>query len=373
MKHLLLILRDPFLDKIPNLKTLIWHLLNNGYQITLITSETDRYPALSFDHKKLRVIKVKQRSKKFELPTSVKLFLKTIQTVLKSKVNYLIGGDAYGNILASKGSRILRKKHIFFVMEYPQIITNETTCLSKLQRMENVALEHADIVITHDKWHKQFLLEHFKLNDSNIFLLPNATFTPEVNIHSDFLQKRLNLSDEKVVLHSGGLGVWFKCKALAASTENWDDNIKLVFHVSHKVEGNPYFETVYHTDYKGKVLFSLNPVSTFELDSLVASADIGIALYSEKILGYRATYMGLAAGKIGNYLKCGVPVIATKLPSLDYIEEYGCGVLVESEKEIAEAINKILKNRDLYSRNAHRCYRELWHPETYLNKITERL
>lgn len=79
-------------------------------------------------------------------------------------------------------------------------------------------------------------------------------------------------------------------------------------------------------------MFSLNPVSTYELDSLVASADVGIALYSEKELGYRATYMGLAAGKIGNYLKCGVPIIATKLLSLSYIETYQCGILVEKEK-----------------------------------------
>ena len=90
----------------------------------------------------------------------------------------------------------------------------------------------------------------------------------------------------------------------------------MVFHVSHRVEDDKYFEEVYESDYRGKVLFSLNPVSTYELDSLVASADVGIALYSEKELGYRATYMGLAAGKIGNYLKCGVPIIATKLLSL---------------------------------------------------------
>ena len=120
-----------------------------------------------------------------------------------------------------------------------------------------------------------------------------------------------------------------------------------------------------------KSCFLLNPVSTYELDSLVASADVGIALYSEKELGYRATYMGLAAGKIGNYLKCGVPIIATKLLSLSYIETYQCGILVEKEKDIAFAINKILSNRDMYSKNAHRCYRELWHPESYLKKVGE--
>lgn len=370
MKHILLVLREPFLDRIPSLKTLVWFLLNHNHRITLITSESNKFILLSFDHENLQIIKVKQRSKRFESPTTLKLLWKTLSFVLTRRVDYLMGGDAIGNIIASKISRLLVKKHIFFMLEYPQIITEKVQCLTRLQRLENKSLEKSDIIITHDKWHKQFLLTHFNLNNK-ILLLPNSSFTSEIYMESNFLQKRLGVQGQKIVLHSGGFGKWFKCKELADSTYNWDKNVKLVFHVSHRVEDDKYFEEVYESDYRGKVLFSLNPVSTYELDSLVASADVGIALYSEKELGYRATYMGLAAGKIGNYLKCGVPIIATKLLSLSYIETYQCGILVEKEKDIASAINKILSNRDMYSKNAHRCYRELWHPESYLKKVGE--
>ena len=370
MKHILLVLREPFLDRIPSLKTLVWFLLNHNHRITLITSESNKFILLSFDHENLQIIKVKQRSKRFESPTTLKLLWKTLSFVLTRRVDYLMGGDAIGNIIASKISRLLVKKHIFFMLEYPQIITEKVQCLTRLQRLENKSLEKSDIIITHDKWHKQFLLTHFNLNNK-ILLLPNSSFTPEIYMESNFLQKRLGVQGQKIVLHSGGFGKWFKCKELADSTYNWDKNVKLVFHVSHRVEDDKYFEEVYESDYRGKVLFSLNPVSTYELDSLVASSDVGIALYSEKELGYRATYMGLAAGKIGNYLKCGVPIIATKLLSLSYIETYQCGILVEKEKDIASAINKILSNRDMYSKNAHRCYRELWHPESYLKKVGE--
>ena len=371
-KHILLILKEPFLDRIPSLKTLIWFLLNRGYRITLITSESERCILLSFEHRNLQVKKVKQRSKLLELPTTVKLLLKTLSFVLSQKVNFLIGGDATGNVIASKVAKILKKKHIFFVLEYPQIITNKILSLTRLQKLENKSLANADIIITHDKWHKQFLLSHFNLK-SNILLLPNASFTPEVPMKSDFLQKRLNLQGQKIVLHSGGFGRWFKCKELAESTSNWSENVKLVFHISHRMNGDEYFESVYNSNTYGKVLFSLDPVNTYELDSLVASADIGIALYSEEELDYRATYMGLAAGKIGNYLKCGVPVVATRLPSLSYIEEYNCGILVDQESNIADAINQILSNRNMFSKNAHRCYKELWYPESYLRMIEESL
>lgn len=374
MKHILLILKEPFLDRIPSLKTLIWFLLNHDYKITLITSESDKFTLLSFTHDNLEIIKIKQRTKKFESPTTIKLLLRTFSFLLSHRrINFVIGGDAIGNIIASRVSRLLRKSHVFFMLEYPQIITDKVLSLSKLQKLENKSLEKAHIIITHDKWHKQFLLNHFNLKNSKILLLPNASFTPKMTIESDFLQRRLNVRGQIIVLHSGGFGRWFKCKELADSTSNWDVDMKLVFHISHKIEGDTYFDSVYKTDYHGKVLFSLTPVSTYELDYLVASADVGIALYSEKALGYRASYMGLAAGKIGNYLKCGVPIIATRLPSLSYIEEYRCGILIERESEIAKSIKEIVSNRREFSENAHRCYAELWHPEAYLYEIEKSL
>ena len=78
MKHILLVLREPFLDRIPSLKTLVWFLLNHNHRITLITSESNKFILLSFDHENLQIIKVKQRSKRFESPTTLKLLWKTL-------------------------------------------------------------------------------------------------------------------------------------------------------------------------------------------------------------------------------------------------------------------------------------------------------
>lgn len=373
MKHILLILKEPFLDRIPSLKTLIWYLMNKDYKITLITSKSDKFTLLSFEHQNLRVIKVGQRTRKLELPTTIKLVLRTLLFVMIYRPDCLMGGDATGNIIASRVAHILKKRYIFFMLEYPQVITKKVPALTKMQILENKSLIQANLIITHDKWHKQFLLNHFELKDNSIFLLPNSSFTPEVSMKSSFLQERFGIKDQKIILHSGGFGRWFRSKELADSTSNWANDTRLVFHISHNLQGDSYFESVYNSDYNGRVLFSLEPVSTYELDTLVASADIGIALYSEAELDYRATYMGLAAGKIGNYLKCGVPVVATKLPSLSYLEEYNCGILVAKESEIADAIHQILSNRDMYSKNAHRCYRELWYSKSYLQKIEESL
>lgn len=102
---------------------------------------------------------------------------------------------------------------------------------------------------------------------------------------------------------------------------------------------------------------------------MISSADIGLAIYSEEHLGYRATLMGLAAGKIGNYLKCGIPVIASNMPSLSYLVDYKCGILINSENELEEAITTIKSSYESYRKNAFQCYNELWHPSNYIAKI----
>ena len=60
--------------------------------------------------------------------------------------------------------------------------------------------------------------------------------------------------------------------------------------------------------------------------------------------------MGLAAGKIGNYLKCGIPVIATKVHSLSYLEDYQCGILIDDPAQINDAINDIVHDYDNYAK-----------------------
>ena len=140
------------------------------------------------------------------------------------------------------------------------------------------------------------------------------------------------------------------------------------------MDGDPYVSLVQKVAYKKPVLFSTMPVSTSELDDLVGSAHIGIALYSLKELGYRAELMGLAAGKIGNYLKCGLPVIATSVSSIQsYVEKYQCGVCVNSANEVRNAVEKILSDYEAYSSNALACYDELWSPDKYCSIILSRI
>ena len=357
---IIILLRVPFLDRIPSLKSLVILLASKGCQITIITSFADCYPTFEFTSENINVKLIKERSCFWEVPTSIKLFYYCFIYYFKVKPIWFIGGDGVASYLLFCLSHILPIKSVNFLLEYPQINNKK----------DFKSMKSAKYIITHDQWHRDFILQHFKLNKEKFLYLPNASHTPPYYKSSDYLSKLLNVKGKRIILHSGGLGVWFCCKELAAAASSWDDDTVLIFHTSHKVEDSPYYQEIIKAlDNSQKVMFSTTPVSNDVLDKLVSSAYIGVALYSVPVLDYRATYMGLAAGKIGNYLKCGVPVIATNLPSLKYIEEYQCGILVDDVSQIKGAISIISQQRDQYSQNAHRCYKELWEPSHYLENI----
>lgn len=360
------VLQSPFLDRIPSLKTLIVYLSKQGHNIKVISSVSPIFPVSDLSMcPNVKQILVEQREHKFELPTKIKLLLRVLKDILFKRSDIYVGGDDGGCYLLGVFHRLLKTRYVNFLLEYPDIDDP-----NQLKRIEN-----ADVLITHDHWHSDFLRQHCKLDGKKILYLPNASYTDEFHGSSDYLSKRLGIDRDKVILlHSGGLDIMFMSKELAESAKDWSKEKVLVFHTSHKVENDSYYISMKQAlKEHGNVLFSMKPVPNNELDELVASATIGVALYSVKELGYRAEYMGVAAGKIGNCLKCGIPVIANRLPSLSYIEDFKCGVLVDNIKEIDTACNKILAHYKEFQEGAYRCYRELWYPKQYLELIEEHL
>lgn len=361
--NIILLLRVPFLEKIPSLKTMVLYFAEQGFNIKIISSYDKQYPMFGNTHRNIKYSLVKKRTRKFGIPTSLKLIYKFLLEYFSHKPACIIGGDVIANDILS---RIVPFRYVNFLLEYPT--------LGNLSEEES--LKKSKYIITHDKWHLDFLIKEYNLDKNRILLLPNSSYTPQNYKKSKYIYESLNIRDEKkIILHSGGLGKWFLSKELAKSVMNWPDNYILVFHTSHFVKDTPYYkEMISDSEYDiNRVYFSINPLPNEELDELISSTYIGVALYSIEELGYRAKYMGLAAGKIGNYLKCGIPVIATKLESLKYIEDYKCGVLIDDMKNIKNAIEYINLNYKEYSDNAHKCYSELWEPQRYLEDIRKTL
>lgn len=361
-----IVLKAPFIERIPSLKNLVIYMASHNIIVKIISTTHTNYPQPKFDAANITMINSKMRTRRFQMPTTIGLCKNILKDIIFDKSDLYIGGDMGGCNLIMRFQKCFNLRYWNFLLEYPDI--NNHSVIELLKRAEKI--------ITHDKWHSDFLLQHFETTDSQFLYLPNATYTNETHRQTSYLKDLLGLRQEDIVLlHSGGFGKWFLCEELICASKYLDKNQIIVFHTSHNVSDSAYFKHAY-TLMQGNTLpvkFSLTPVSDDELDTLVSSATIGLAFYSLKELGYRAENMGLAAGKIGNYLKCGIPVICTRVHSLEYIEKYKCGVLIDSFDELPTAVHTILDSLEEYRRNAYKCYRELWEPTTYLEVIYKQL
>ena len=120
--------------------------------------------------------------------------------------------------------------------------------------------------------------------------------------------------------------------------------------------GNPVvINKIKRLDYNKKVFLSLNMVPSDQIKEIIASADVGLVLYSSEVLNDKLT--AFSSEKIAYYMQCGVPFIGFNYPGYKRLEdEERCGVTIRSIKDIPAAINKILNACNEFQQNAYKTY-----------------
>lgn len=103
----------------------------------------------------------------------------------------------------------------------------------------------------------------------------------------------------------------------------------------------------------------------------MAAADIGMAVYHHR--GPQFQNMGLSSNRVCMFLSMGVPVIASRQPSFEFLEKYKCGVLVETQKEFLDAIQFIQERLPQMKKNALHCAAEYINAQERYKKLLDTL
>jgi len=307
------------------------------------------------------------------MPMTARLLQTAFVSAIKNHPSIIMGADRLGSVVAAMIARFVNSPLLYYGLELP---LPHQRPLSWLARMEHWSIRTADLIVTMDRHHADFITNQTGADASRIALLPNAASGRTMSSKNDYLRKRYPASSGKVlILHAGGIGCAQQSLALAQAAESWGSDRYLVFHAHCRMEKEDYFQN-FAKQMKSMTHSVLNnePVSPEGLDEVISSSDIGIAWYDRKFLGYRADLLGLAPGKVGRYLRNGIPVIAPNLPTVkEYIDKYRCGICVDSLDQIEAAIETIMAGYELFHQNALCCYEELWQPEPYLETLKARL
>lgn len=316
---------------------------------------------------------VAESSGSLRIPVTAKLLMATIWLAARRRPALFVGSDVWGNILAALAAVLFRRPFLYYGLELPSRQGPTATCAV---RLEHWSIRRADLIVTMDRHHAEFISEQTGVDIGKCVYLPVARSGRVTLSSSDLLRKRFGLgSEDVIVLHAGGVGAAQQSIELAESVRGWPANYHLVFHAHCRMEHEPYFQRFQSTIREiPNVHLNSEPVPPEQLDELVASADVGLAWYDRDLLGYRADLLGLAPGKVGRSLRNGVPVVVRDLFSIrEYVEKYECGICAASLDELPDAIRRISERRQFYEANALRCFEELWRPENYFPAIQQRI
>lgn len=307
------------------------------------------------------------------VPMTGRLLFRAVRSAMTNQPSLIVGADGIGSILAAMVSRVVRVPLLYYGLELPHA---RRSPLPWPTRMEHWSIRKADLIITMDQQHADFIRSQTGVDAGRMALLPNAAIGGTRIIKSDYLRKRYPACAGNVLaIHAGGIGQAQQSLDLAQAAERWGPDKHLVFHAHCRMDKEGYFQNfAQQIPRMTRVHLNNEPVSPEALDNVISSADIGIAWYDRKFLGYRADLLGLAPGKIGRYLRNGVPVVVTNLPTVrEYVDAYRCGICVDSLGQIGAAIDTIMSDYDQFRGNAIRCFEELWQPEPYLEQLKVRI
>jgi glycosyltransferase involved in cell wall biosynthesis len=346
------------IGKAPSAISMVKILLENHYNIDFFTDSYQVLPLPDF-HSQNIVFHANYKKNRFKILGSWgSRFIQYLHTafIITKKIRYncFIGVDQNGLIIASILGLILRVQVIYFSFEI-YFLKEAANWKSRLKKRFEILFQKKVIAtVIQDKIRGELLKNENRVFNKEMIFVPNSFITDSLEeIDSKYLQKKFGIDNDKlIILFAGGIGEWTMSEELVRVSYEWPDNWILIIHGEGQ---QAEVDKLRQLCDGSKVILSDKMVPYSELDSMVKSAKIGLALYKNS--GQGIFEMGKASGKIWQYLRCGLPVITMDFPSLvDLIEVEDCGICVNNEKEVKTAIEKIFADYEHYSNNAVKCY-----------------
>jgi glycosyltransferase involved in cell wall biosynthesis len=281
----------------------------------------------------------------------------------------LIGVDTEGLISATAVGLLKKVPVLYWSLEITFLNDLNDWKKRMFKRLERICHRKALLTIIQDEERAQSLMTENGVN-SEVAIVPNGPLGPRPQISSDHFQRKFDIpSSQRIILHTGMINPAALSLELASVASTWPDTWTLILHERVKREpSHPYLKRVQKAG-DDRVRLSLDPVPYDELDFLISSGHIGIVAYDKK-LGPNFSLMTTASGKLGHYLRCGLPVVCIDLPGLsETMSKYHCGLVVEDLQDVGQAIESIFRHYDFYEANAVKCYEEVYEFSVHFRQV----
>ncbi|MGX5726588.1 hypothetical protein ACWKWZ_16260 [Metapseudomonas otitidis] len=248
-----------------------------------------------------------------------------------SRSTCIVGVDHCGIIQAEFLSSLFRKRLGFFSFEI--MFADELGARKK--EMEVAACRSVSFCVVQDHVREKLLALQNNINFPSVLVpIGNAGLpTPQGWRVRDKLGIPM---DKKVAIIIGSLADWTCADdIIRAFCVSSDSTWCLIVHGRFDGESAAFLNGFSNS----KIFMSTEPMDFNAMASLFDGVDVGLAFYKSvpgnPFLGKNIEYIGLASGKISNYLRHGVPVITNLRGEIgDLILRYNAGFVVPGATDI---------------------------------------
>lgn len=285
------------------------------------------------------------------LITYIEYVIKTTYHATKVRAELYEAHDIQCIVPAVIVSKLHSKKFIYQAHEL-FAERGEPNWLSLIHKVkEKIFIRFADLVITPEKNRENIYYSERKIKNKVITIQNCPPYREKIQsriLYEEF--KKQNIDVNKIVIYQGLLADDRCIDEIIASAEHYNELTKLV------IIGSGFGKYIDYHKKSGtyKNVLILKYVKYDELPMYTASANIGLLIYRNTC---RNNYY-CAPNKLFEYIMMGLPVVASNFPGLvEIVENNQIGLCIDptSPKEIADAVNKLVTDKELYNKMRRNC------------------
>jgi len=285
--------------------------------------------------------------------------LQSFAALQRHHYDLFIGIEKQGLIWAGMMGESFGVPHLYYSLELYLEDHAMMKFLRHLRAPEREFHGKALATIVQDPYRAKALREANGVDIPEI-LIPVAVRGPANRHRTDFLRKRLALDDDAVILlFFGGMSESRMCEQIIEAIDYLPERFVIVFH--GYAEDQSYLgRLVTLVQGRGrKVFFSPADLREDELDALIASADIGFAMYRNDNSDDRFT--AFSSQKIALFCRNGIPFISNRNESYEQLfRRFRCGEMATTPEEIAGAALRIRDDPGKYREECFKAFSEVY-------------
>lgn len=342
------------------------YLASQGYLVDVFTIEDHKFPLKTFNQDNIttyfienpiveRLEKIFSRFTYFFAP-----ILKGLEDAIHFFIpphsySFIIGFDPDGLIRAGILSQVWRVPYIYHSLELYEHNPTAPRKEKFKKRLEDWFSQRALFCFSQDEKRCHVLADENGLDKDKVLVVYNSALGSELLPEKDnYLRNKFNIDKDKyIVLAVGSLIIEHCIDEIVASVDEWPDNFVLVLHgwfgpqkdehlIRHEVELR-----------SGKVFLSTDLLD--QKYKVFQSADVGLVFFRHITEFYQKNFIFAAgsSGKIFDFMRTGVPIIASDIPGMrEIVEDRGCGMVVETPTHIGRTLPKIMEEYELLNKNS---------------------